>query len=930
MSISRKLILFSIFILMSSTVYASDSINPDTYKENYSFSDADIIIEPGENYDVDIEDLIESLPEDIYNYLDGLDDFDFEQLRLFPNGIPILIPEVGAASVNYDPAKPLPALSGNQADDVVAIARSQLGYTENPGTVYGAWWTGVTNWGVDYTNLAWCAMFSCWCANQAGIGLNEAYNKSSAGCTSWFSDIRNNSTTIGSKYTYDTNFSKSPQPGDFIFFGSSLSSVGHVAIVESYESSSQKVTIIGGNQNNAVTRGTCGYYSGAKYGSQKVLGFGRPQYNKYTTPPTNVSVSMDRTVIQIGENATFHCVSNGGVCYTIGIDDVNGNRIYTYDTGTSTNQYTMSFDTSGYYSCYITAYNDYGLADSGRIFFTVYDHKPERAVVTLDHSAIQVGEMVDFSMWSDWGNCYTIGIDDENGNRIDTYDTGIYSNVYSRAFNQPGNYSCYITAYNNCGLVDSERIFFYVYNSKPVSTKVVLSQHAFRIGESVTFKCYGEDSNAYTIGIFDSNGNRIDTYDTGIYTDEYVRSFDTPGNYSCYITAYNNIGLVDSNWVSFVVYDEKPSFAQVNIPKSTFQVGENVTFRMYSDTGNNYTLGVDNSNGERIDTYNTGVLTSEYTSFEYTRAFQEPGEYSCYITTYNDFGLADSERIYFTVYDEKPLFASVKINQRSFYIGETVTFFMSSDTGNCYTIGIDDEKGNRIDTYDTGVLNDKYSRTFIEKGVYSCYITAYNNIGLVDSERIYFIVYDKKPEYAEVYTERNTYCAGGEVNFFMTSDTGNCYTIGIDDNHGNRVITYDTGTSSNQYSYTFEQAGEYSAYITAYNEYGLVDSNRIYIYITDLTIDSPDCVLPNGLITIEEEAFQGSNFKTIKCPETLESIGSKAFYNCESLRQIYIPENVQYIAEDAFEGCNFIVIWGIAGSEAELFALEKDILFIEY
>ena len=61
-------------------------------------------------------------------------------------------------------------------------------------------------------------------------------------------------------------------------------------------------------------------------------------------------------------------------------------------------------------------------------------------------------------MTSDAANCYTIGIDDGEGKRIDTHDTGLKESVYTRTFSTPGEYSCYVTAYNNLGLVDSKRI----------------------------------------------------------------------------------------------------------------------------------------------------------------------------------------------------------------------------------------------------------------------------------------------------------------------------------------------------------------------------------------------------------------------------------------------------------------------------------------
>ena len=100
----------------------------------------------------------------------------------------------------YSDAYSLPSLTGNQAVDTANIAKSQLGYTYDGGTVYGAWWNGVTNWGVDYTQAGWCAIFVCWCANKAGAGLGIAYDKNGASPGYLFDWLKNNA-------CYDTSFS---------------------------------------------------------------------------------------------------------------------------------------------------------------------------------------------------------------------------------------------------------------------------------------------------------------------------------------------------------------------------------------------------------------------------------------------------------------------------------------------------------------------------------------------------------------------------------------------------------------------------------------------------------------------------------------------------------------------------------------------------
>lgn len=195
-------------------------------------------------------------------------------LSLLLAGVVYQAPEASA----YMAALPLPELTGNTAQDVANIAISQLGYHEvGGGTVYGAWWSGVTQWG-DYTYLGWCSMFANWCAYQAGAGMNIAYNKYSAIVGNSYSYLKNNAWA-------DRSFDTPPQPGDFIYFGRG-DSFEHVAVVVGYDSATNKVTFVGGNQGDAVTQGIVEWSASAKWGSQYVLGYGRPNYGGSVTAPT--------------------------------------------------------------------------------------------------------------------------------------------------------------------------------------------------------------------------------------------------------------------------------------------------------------------------------------------------------------------------------------------------------------------------------------------------------------------------------------------------------------------------------------------------------------------------------------------------------------------------------------------------------------------
>ena len=57
------------------------------------------------------------------------------------------------------------------------------------------------------------------------------------------------------------------------------------------------------------------------------------------------------------------------------------------------------------------------------------------------------------------------------------------------------------------------------------------------------------------------------------------------------------------------------------------------------------------------------------------------------------------------------------------------------------------------------------------------------------------------------------------------------------------------------------------------------------------------------VLGIYENAFKGSNIKSILLPDGLRTIGNKAFDGCQSLSEIEIPSSVESLGEGAFDGC---------------------------
>ena len=105
--------------------------------------------------------------------------------------------------------------TGNQNEDILKVSLTQLGYTEgtNNLTKFGQWYATVLDArresSAGFANGAWCAMYTSWCANQAGIKESTIpYYALVADGVDKFKKM--NLYKKASEYT--------PKPGDLVFF----------------------------------------------------------------------------------------------------------------------------------------------------------------------------------------------------------------------------------------------------------------------------------------------------------------------------------------------------------------------------------------------------------------------------------------------------------------------------------------------------------------------------------------------------------------------------------------------------------------------------------------------------------------------------------------------------------------------------------------
>ena len=92
--------------------------------------------------------------------------------------------------------------------------------------------------------------------------------------------------------------------------------------------------------------------------------------------------------------------------------------------------------------------------------------------------------------------------------------------------------------------------------------------------------------------------------------------------------------------------------------------------------------------------------------------------------------------------------------------------------------------------------------------------------------------------------------------------------------------------------------------------------------------DSFRSVLPASLVVIEDQAFEGTVMKDAFLPETLTTIGERAFAGNQALRRIIIPKSVSYIGEHAIETVLNLTVYGEAGSYAAHWTWEHNYTFV--
>ncbi len=164
--------------------------------------------------------------------------------------------------------------TGVWADDLVAVAETQVGYSEkysaNGEDLKSNQDGGYTKYGAAYRNpyAPWCTYFILWCAREAEIPNSVICSSGSCGnpdiMVNWF---KNTGTWRGTEYV--------PKRGDIVFFDVNKDNgADHAGIVRSVSEDEETIYTIEGNCG-----GYYGYTTAREVRRNNIMGYGVPNYS---------------------------------------------------------------------------------------------------------------------------------------------------------------------------------------------------------------------------------------------------------------------------------------------------------------------------------------------------------------------------------------------------------------------------------------------------------------------------------------------------------------------------------------------------------------------------------------------------------------------------------------------------------------------------
>ncbi len=525
--------------------------------------------------------------------------------------------------------------TGNQQEDLVKVAETQIGYHEgdNNDTKYNRWNGKIGGYPVDGYGYPWCQCFISWCANQASIGTDIIPKTAGTSTSMYFFKNRglwNNSSSYGGSYI--------PKKGDIIYYSksSNINSPSHVGIVTNCDGST--VYTIEGNYSDKVSTRTI------SLNSNSIIGYATPNY--INSPSINVAPSFARLQknqnwYDLGDEIELIPISDYATDYWISIfkDDVQivfGEHIKLNESfNFKANQYG-----AGNYYAWISASNTIGSIDSERIEFSIIDGVGY-SNINLSKSVYNIKDIIDISVDTICAKGTVIGIDKIGEGRILTENCNSSFSIEAEKLGN-GLYGTYFSVYNNSASIDTKWDFFSIDSETEVPKNVSLSknQYWYDIKDKITLSPNCDNARIFWICIRKDGNDIINTKIIDDFT--FDASQYGIGNYYAWISAVNSAGSTDSTPIEFSVVPEA-SYTKIYSNKEIYNMEDNILITVDTVCAKGTVIGIDKIGEGRI-------LTEECDSkYEISAKSLGQGEYSAYFTVYNGSGGTDTETIKFTI-----------------------------------------------------------------------------------------------------------------------------------------------------------------------------------------------------------------------------------------------------------------------------------------
>ncbi len=359
----------------------------------------------------------------------------------------------------------------------------------------------------------------------------------------------------------------------------------------------------------------------------------------------------------------------------------------------------------------------------------VMNTAPTIASVSLSKDSWAVNEELGFSISAN-GTTNKLNIRRVDGQWSQSYDVGSYFNL---AFGWKGKYEAEVVTTNAKGSKTSSKIYFYI--GEPTYATIKSDKTQYKVGETAKFTL-DSDGSTNTVWIYYPDGTS--KYTQGLST-SFSTSFSQPGNYQALVEAWNGVGSLCSEKISFTVTGtaaptttDKPTSATISANKSTVKVNESITLN-FSGNGKTNTLWVYYPDGTSKYFQNAG--TSK------TMTFTAPGKYEALVETWNQAGTLSfiSNKISFQVLPaDAPTSAKVTMNKSVYTAGENVTFSFSTD-GKINDLWIYYPDGSSKAYQNVGASK---TLSFTATGTYQALVQTWNQSGTAEkmSEKISFTV----------------------------------------------------------------------------------------------------------------------------------------------------------------------------------------------